>query len=105
MKSKLFKVLPVVAALLVFSAPAFAQDGGADSGKGLIGLGAGLIMGLGILGAGMGQGKIGSSALEGMARNPQAGGDIRGAMILSMVFPESLVILGFVIAILLQGKL
>ena len=104
MTSKLFKVLPVAAALLVFSAPAFAQDGAADY-KGWVGLGAGLAMGLAVLGSGLGQGRIASSAMEGMARNPQAGGDIRTAMLLGLAFPESLVLFALAIAFLLQQKI
>lgn len=104
MTSKLYKVLPAALALLVFSAPAFAQDGG-DGWKAGVGLGAGLAMGLGVLGAGMGQGRIAGSAMEGMARNPQAGGDIRTAMLLGLAFPESLVLFAFAIAYLLLGTL
>ncbi len=105
MTTKLYKVLPVAAALLVFSAPAFAQDGGGDSWKGYVGLAAGLAMGLAVLGAGLGQGRIAGSAMEGMSRNPQAGGDIRTAMLLGMAFPESLVLFALAIAFLLQGKI
>lgn len=103
MKSKLFKVLPVMVALLLISAPALAQNHGADAGdgKGLIGLGAGLAMGLAVFGAGQGQGRAASSALEGMARNPQASGDIRTAMLLALAFPESLVLFSLVISFLL----
>lgn len=105
MTRKLYKVLPVALALLAFSAPAFAQDGGAGSWKGYVGLGAGLAMGLGVLGSGMGQGRIAGSAMEGMARNPQAGGDIRTAMLLGLAFPESLVLFALAIAFLLQQKI
>lgn len=105
MKSKLFKVLPVMVALLLISAPALAEGGaaggGAGDGKGLIGLGAGLAMGLAVFGAGQGQGRAASSALDGMARNPQASGDIRTAMLLALAFPESLVLFSLVISFLL----
>ena len=43
------------------------------------GLGAGLV----VIGAGLGLGKIGNAALEGIARQPEAGGDIRTSMILT----------------------
>lgn len=104
MKSVLFKVLPVVAALLLISNPALAA-GDAAPGAGYIGIGVGLAMGLGVLGAGLGQGRIASSAMEGMARNPQAGGDIRTAMLIAMAFPESLVLFAFAIAFLLIGAM
>ena len=102
MKSKLNTIVPAIALALV-SSPAFADDGG---GVGMgAGLGAGLAVGLAALGSGMGQGRLGGSALEGMARNPQAMGDIRTSMILGMAFPESLVLFAFGIAFLLLGKL
>ncbi len=107
MKSKLFKMLPVMAALLVVSMPALAnpEAAGAGSGYGMIGLGAGLAVGLAALGSGMGQGRIASGAMDGMARNPQAGGDIRTAMLIALAFPESLVLFSFAISFLLLGKI
>ena len=42
------------------------------------GLGAGLV----VIGAGFGLGKIGTAALEGTARQPEAGSDLRTTMIL-----------------------
>lgn len=45
MKSKLSTLLPIMVALLMVSTPAFAQDGG-DSYKGLVGIGAGLAIGI-----------------------------------------------------------
>ena len=39
---------------------------------------------------GIGQAKAASSACEGIARNPSAAGDIRGSLILGLVFIESL---------------
>ena len=49
----------------------------------------------------LGQGKAVSSAVEGIARNPGAAGDIRGSLILGLVLIESLVIYVLVIAFLL----
>ena len=43
-------------------------------------LGAGIGMGLAIIGAGLGIGRIGGQAVEAIARQPEASGDIRGAM-------------------------
>jgi F-type H+-transporting ATPase subunit c len=53
----------------------------------------------------MAQGKAASAALEGIARNPEAQGKIFTPMILGMALIESLVILGFVIAFMIQGKI
>ena len=106
MKSKWF-MLPALLATALFSVAAFAQEHGheaaeaATTGAWNIGLGAGLAMGLAILGAGLGQGMLASKAMEGMARNPQAGGRIQIAMLLALAFPESLVLFGLVIAYML----
>ena len=75
-----------------------------DTWKGLVGLGAGLAMGLAVHGAGLGQGRLASSALEGMARNPQAAGKIQISMLLALAFPESLVLFALAIAFMLQSK-
>jgi len=58
------------------------------TGFGLAKLGAGLGAGLAVIGAGLGIGKIGSSAMDGIARQPEAAGDIRMNMILSAAFIE-----------------
>lgn len=53
----------------------------------------------------LGQGKTASKAMESMARQPEASGDIRTAMILAMAFMEALTIYGLLIAIMLLGKI
>jgi len=102
--SKLKTILPATIALLVFPSLAFAEDtvaatGGGDNG--LVGLGAGLAVGLAALGCGLGQGRLAGEAMSGMARNPGASGDIRTSMMLGLAFPESLVLFSFAIAYLL----
>ncbi len=67
-------------------------------------LGAGLAIGLGVLGGAMGQGKAAAAALEGISRNPGAAARIQTPMILGLALIESLVLLAFVIAFFLQGK-
>jgi len=108
MKSRLLALVPALAVAAFWSTAALAQEHGAAAAgadwKGLVGLGAGLAMGLGVLGAGLGQGLIAGRAMEGMARNPQASGKIQISMLLSLAFPESLVLFALVIAYMLQGK-
>ncbi len=104
MKSQLIRMLPFLIALMMISTPAFA-DGGADAWKGTVGLGAGLAIGLAALGGGLGQGRATSSALEGIARNPQASGKILVPMIIGLALIESLVIYGLLIAFDLGGKI
>ncbi|MBD66950.1 MAG: hypothetical protein CME62_17235 [Halobacteriovoraceae bacterium] len=74
-------------------------------GTALIAIGSALAIGLGALGGTFAQGKAASAALEGIARNPEAQGKIFTPMLLGMALIESLVILAFVIAFMLQGKL
>lgn len=72
-------------------------------------LGLALASGLGIaiaaFGGALGQGRAIASALDGIARNPNAAGRIQTPMIIGLALIESLVIYAFVIAFLLQGKI
>jgi len=61
---------------------------------------AGLGAGITVFGAGLGLGKIGSAALEGTARQPEAGGDIRSTMIIVAALLEGATMLGLVICLL-----
>ena len=69
---------------------------------GLAKLGAGLGAGLAAIGAGLGIGKIGGSAMEGIARQPEAGADIRMSMIIAAALVEgaslfAIVVCGFIL--------
>ncbi|GIR58525.1 ATP synthase F0 subunit C [Bacteroidota bacterium] len=58
--------------------------------------------GLAAVGAGIGIGRIGGSALESMARQPEMMGDIRTNMIIAAALVEGVALFGVVVA-LLQG--
>lgn len=58
-----------------------------------------------VLSAAIGQGRAAAAALEGMARQPEAAGNIRTAMIIALAFIESLVIYALLMFFLLQGRL
>ena len=64
-------------------------------------LGAGLAMGLGAIGPAIGEGNVVGKALEGMARQPEASGDLRSNMILGCAITESTGIYSLVVALLL----
>ena len=64
-------------------------------------LGAGLSMGLGAIGPGIGEGNVVGKALEGMARQPEMSGTLRSTMILGVAMCESTGIYSLVIALLL----
>ena len=53
------------------------------------------------LGAGLGIGRLAGSALESMARQPEAGGDIRNTMIVAAAFIEGVALFGEIIALIL----
>ena len=68
-------------------------------------LAAGLGVGLALLGAGFGIGKVGAAAMEGTARQPSAGGDIRTTMIIAAALIEGVALFVAVIGFLIQSKI
>lgn len=108
------RVAMMFSAVLLTAAPAMAQEDAevahdrevevAKSGTfgyGRLGLGVGA--GLVILGAGLGIGRIGGSAVEAIARQPEAGGPIQTGMIIAAALIEgaaffALIIIGFIIS-------
>ena len=92
---------------LIFAPVAiFAQDAAPEAGaaaaagpgllKNLISIGAALI----VIGAAYGIGKIGATAVESMARQPQVSGNIQGAMILSAALIEGAAMFALIICLL-----
>lgn len=73
-----------------------------DLGLGLVGLGAGLGAGLTLLGGAGGIGRLAANAMDGMARQPEAAGDIRGGMMITAVFIEGATLFGVVVCLLLS---
>src|SRR5260370_7968369 len=65
-------------------------------------LGAGIGIGLAVIGAGLGIGRIGGQATEAIARQPQASGDIPGAMILTAALIEGAALAGLLFPRLFQ---
>ncbi len=61
---------------------------------------AGIGAGLTVIGAGLGLGNIGAAALEGTARQPEAGNAIRTTMIIIAALLEGAAMLGLVICLL-----
>ncbi|PJZ77178.1 ATP synthase F0 subunit C [Leptospira neocaledonica] len=68
-------------------------------------IGVGIAAGLAILGAGLGIGRIGGSAAEGISRQPDAAGKIQTAMIISAALIEGAALFAIVIAFLAGGTL
>ncbi|MBI2858627.1 MAG: ATP synthase F0 subunit C [Chloroflexi bacterium] len=64
-------------------------------------LGAGLAIGLGAFGPGIGIGMLGRGAMEALGRNPEARGAILTNMILALAFAEAVAIYALIVAIIL----
>ena len=64
--------------------------------QGLAGIGAGLAA----VGAGIGIGRIGGSALEAMARQPEASSDLRANMIVAAALVEGAALFGIIVCLL-----
>ena len=64
-------------------------------------LGAGIGAGLCAIGAGLGIGQLAGSAMEGIARQPEAMGDIRTNMILAAALIEGVCLIGVVVSIMI----
>jgi F-type H+-transporting ATPase subunit c len=65
-------------------------------------LSAGVAIGLGVIGPGIGIGLIGGKALEAIGRNPEIENKIRQNMILAITFTESLAIIALVITLIIK---
>lgn len=63
-------------------------------------MGAALGAGLAAIGAGIGIGKIGASAMEAIARQPEAVGDIRSNMIVSAALIEGVAFFAVIVCVL-----
>ena len=104
---KLALAAPSLAAAFLLPLLAFAQDDRSGSNsfdvKAWSAAGAGIAIGLAVLGGALGQGRAAAAALEGISRNPGASARIQTPMILGLALIESLVLLAFVISFFLQG--
>jgi F-type H+-transporting ATPase subunit c len=100
-----------IAVLLVAAAPVFAQAEKKYAGPPSLSnvsfsgaaLGAGLGMGITIIGAGFGLGKIGSAALEAMARQPEVAARIQTAMIIIAAMLEGATFASVILCFLVGG--
>ncbi|MBI4410553.1 MAG: ATP synthase F0 subunit C [Gemmatimonadetes bacterium] len=80
---------------------ALVQEAAPEAGAGTAMLGAGLGAGLAVIGAGLGIGRIGGSATEAIARQPEAAGNIQTAGIILAALIEGVTLFALVIAFLI----
>jgi len=71
------------------------------SNSGLLGLAAALAVGLGAIGTAWAQSRIGAAAAGAIAERPEMG----GLMLVFLALPETMVILGFLVAFFVIGKI
>ena len=64
-------------------------------------IGAGIAIGLGVIGPGIGIGILGAGAMGAIGRNPEAAGAITTNMILAIAFAEALGIYALIVAVIL----
>jgi F-type H+-transporting ATPase subunit c len=96
----------VVVVLLAMASPALCQDAAGPSTAMFAGaaIGAGVGAGLTIIGAGYGFGRIGSAALESMARQPEVAGRVQTAMLIIAALLEGATFFSLIVCILMTGS-
>jgi len=93
--------LAFVATAVAAADPALAQETAAAARVNTMqGLGAGLAAGLAVLGAGLGIGRIGGSAVESIARQPEMAGKIFINMLLAAALVEGVALFAVVVGLL-----
>ena len=70
----------------------------------IIAIAAAISIAFSTIGPAMGQGKTAAAAMESIARQPDAAGNIRSSLIISMAMMEALTIYGLLIAFMLVAK-
>ena len=93
-------VAPVHAQADAAAGPATSHDGGLMTTDGARKLGGSLGAGLALLGGGLGIGRIGGSAVEAIARQPEATGQISTAMIITSALIEGVTLFAVIICLL-----
>ena len=71
--------------------------------EGLANVGAAFGAGIAAIGAGLGIGRIGGTAMEAIARQPEAAGDIRTNMIISAALIEGVALFAVVVCLMARG--
>jgi len=101
--NKLQLVVLAAVVFLLCATPAMAQTPSTSVLSGAS-IGGGLGAALAIIGAGYGFGRIGSAALESMARQPEVAGRIQTAMIVIAALLEGATFFALIVCILIGGK-
>lgn len=102
--NQFFKIAALCFVVMLAASPALAQDtpdpGTASQNGFSLYLGGAFGAGLVILGAGFGIGRIGSAAVESMARQPEVAAKIQTAMIIAAALIEGATFFGLIVCML-----
>jgi len=99
-RTALTMVFALVAVMLFPVVAAAQEDGSMLTTDGARKLGGALGAGLAVIGGGLGIGRIGGSAVEAIARQPEAGGPIQTAMIISAALIEGATLFAVVVGMI-----
>ena len=105
---KLFAFIGAFIMTLMTSAVVMAAEGAAAGGENkavAIAIAAGVAVAIAAFGAALGQGRVGAAAMESIGRNPNAADKLFLPLVLTLALLEALALYGFVIAIILTGKI
>jgi len=108
MKKPFFFIASTFFMAVMASGTAIAAEGAAasyDPKAAAIAIAAGVAVGIAAFGAALGQGRVGAAAMESIGRNPNAADKLFLPLVLTLALLEALALYGFVIAIILSGKI
>ena len=92
-------------AVFLTAGSAFAEGDALKGGDQFLAIAVALGIGLAAFAGALGQGRVASATLEGIARNPNAADKLFVPMILGLAFIESLVLFTWVLMLLMQLKM
>jgi F-type H+-transporting ATPase subunit c len=102
--SKRTALIMTALAVVLMALPLFAgaqeAAGGAWTADSLAKLGGAIGAGIAVIGGGLGIGRIGGSAVEAIARQPEAGGAVQTAMIITAAMIEGAALFGVIVGLL-----
>jgi F-type H+-transporting ATPase subunit c len=106
---RLLVVIGGLFASAIGSGVALAAEGAAAGGdsqvKVAVAISAGVAVAIAGFGAALGQGRVGAAAMESIGRNPNAADKLFLPLVLTLALLEALALYGFVIAIILTGRI
>jgi F-type H+-transporting ATPase subunit c len=98
-------VVTLISSGVAFAAAEGAAGGGDAQVKAAIAIASGIAVAIAAFGAALGQGRVGAAAMESIGRNPNAADRLFLPLVLTLALLEALALYGFVIAIILTGKI